>query len=138
MIILDTNVLSALMRATPDPRVVAWLDQQPRTSVWTTSVTILEVRFGLQILVAGKKRALLLQAFEEVLDRIGQRIAAFDAPAAQQAGDLMASRQRKGRPVDLRDTMIAGIALAHHATLATRNSAHFDDLSSPVVNPWMA
>jgi len=138
MIILDTNVLSALMRATPDPRVVAWLDQQPRTSVWTTSVTILEVRFGLQILVAGKKRALLLQAFEEVLDRIGQRIAAFDAPAAQQAGDLMASRQRKGRPADLRDTMIAGIALAHHATLATRNSAHFDDLSSPVVNPWMA
>lgn len=138
MIILDTNVLSALMRATPERKVVAWLDEQPRTSVWTTSLTILEVRFGLQILAVGKRRSLLVQAFEEVLDKIGQRVAAFDALAAQQAGDLMASRQRKGRPVDLRDTMIAGIALAHHATLATRNTAHFDDLSIPVVNPWMA
>jgi len=138
MIILDTNVLSALMRATPERKVVAWLDQQPRTSVWTTSVTVLEVRFGLQMLAVGKKRSGLVQAFEEVLDKIEQRVAAFDALAAQQAGDLMAARQRKGRPVDLRDTMIAGIALAHHATLATRNTAHFDDLSIPLVNPWTA
>lgn len=138
MIILDTNVLSALMRATPERKVVAWLDQQPRTSVWTTSVTVLEVRFGLQMLAVGKKRSGLVQAFEEVLDKIEQRVAAFDALAAQPAGDLMAARQRKGRPVDLRDTMIAGIALAHHATLATRNTAHFDDLSIPLVNPWTA
>jgi len=136
MIILDTNVFSALMRTTPDSKVISWLDEQPRTSVWTTSVTILEVRFGLQILATGKKRSLLTQAFEEVLDKLGQRIAGFDALAAQHAGDLMASRKRKGRPVDLRDTMIAGIALAHHATLATRNTAHFDDLSIPVVDPW--
>jgi toxin FitB len=138
MMILDTNVLSALMRATPERKVIAWLDQQPRTSVWTTSITILEVRFGLQIIAAGKKRSLLAQAFEEVLDKIGQRVASFDALAAQHAGDLMASRQRKGRPVDLRDTMIAGIALAHHATLATRNTVHFEDVSIPVVNPWTA
>ena len=138
MIILDTNVLSALMRATPERQVVAWLDEQPRTSVWTTSVTILEVRFGLQILAVGKRRSLLVQAFEGVLEKIGQRVAAFDALAAQEAGDLMASRQQKGRPMDLRDTMIAGIALAHHATLATRNIAHFDDLPVPVVNPWSA
>jgi predicted nucleic acid-binding protein len=138
MIILDTNVLSALMRATPERKVVAWLDEQPRTSVWTTSVTVLEVRFGLQMLAVGKKRSRLVQAFEEMLDKIEQRVAAFDALVAQQAGDLMASRQRKGRPVDLRDTMIAGIALAHHATLATRNTAHFDDLSIPLVNPWTA
>jgi len=138
MIILDTNVFSALMRAIPDSNVVTWLDKQPRTSVWTTSVTILEVRFGLQILATGKKRSLLAQAFEEVLDKIGQRIAGFDALAAQHAGDLMASRKRKGRPVDLRDTMIAGIALGRHATLATRNTSHFDDLSIPVVDPWRA
>jgi toxin FitB len=138
MIILDTNVLSALMRATPERRVIAWLDQQPRTSVWTTSITILEVRFGLQVIAAGKKRSLLAQAFAEVLDKIGQRVASFDALAAQHAGDLMASRQRRGRPVDLRDTMIAGIALAHHATLATRNTVHFEDASIPVVNPWTA
>jgi len=138
MIILDTNVLSALMRQTPDKNVIVWLDKQPRTSVWTTSVTILEVRFGLQVMPLGKRRSLLIREFETVLDKIGYRIAPFDAAAAQQAGDLMASRQKKGRPGDLRDTMIAGIVLAHHATLATRNITHFEDLSVPVINPWFA
>jgi len=137
MIILDTNVLSALMRQTPDQNVIVWLDKQPRTSVWTTSVTILEVRFGLQVMPLGKRRSLLIRAFETVLDKIGYRVAPFDAAAAQQAGDLMASRQKKGRSGDLRDTMIAGIVLAHHATLATRNITHFEDLSVPVINPWL-
>ena len=138
MIILDTNVLSALTRQTPDKNVIVWLDKQPRTSVWTTSVTILEVRFGLQIMPLGKRRSLLIRAFEAVLDKIGYRVAPFDAAAAQQAGDLMESRQKKGRPGDLRNTMIAGIVLAHHATLATRNITHFEDLSVPVINPWLA
>lgn len=138
MIILDTNVLSALMRQTPDTEVVAWLDRQPRTSVWTTSVTILEVQFGLQILSAGKRRSLLMEAFQAVLDTIGKRVASFDTAAAQLAGDLMAVRQKKGQPIELRDTMIAGIVLARHATLATRNAAHFADISAAVVNPWAA
>ena len=138
MIILDTNVLSALMRQTPDKNVIVWLDKQPRTSVWTTSVTTLEVRFGLQITPLGKRRSVLIHAFEAVLDKIGYRVASFDAAAAQQAGDLMASRQKKGQPGELRDTMIAGIVLAHHATLATRNITHFEDLSVPVINPWLA
>jgi hypothetical protein len=136
MIVLDTNVLSALMRQTPDAQVVAWLDLQPRTSIWTTSVTVLEVQFGLQIMSAGKRRTLLFQAFEAMLEKFSRRVASFDDAAAQQAGDLMASRHKKGRPVDLRDTMIAGIVLAHHATLATRNTAHFEDIAAPVVNPW--
>ncbi len=138
MTILDTNVLSALMRQTPDRNVVAWLDQQPRTSVWTTSVTVLEIRFGLQIMPAGKRRTLLLGSFAVLLEKIGHRVAAFDSAAAQMAGDLMADRHKKGRPGDLRDTMIAGIVLAHHATLATRNIAHFDDISAPLINPWTA
>ncbi len=138
MIVLDTNVLSALMRQTPDKNVIVWLDKQPRTSIWTTAVTILEVRFGLQVMPLGKRRSLLIREFETVLDKIGYRVAPFDAAAAQQAGDLMASRQKKGRPGDLRDTMIAGIVLAHHATLATRNITHFEDLSVPVINPWLA
>jgi len=136
MIILDTNVLSALMRQVPDQNVVTWLDQQSRTSVWTTSVTVFEVRFGLQILAVGKRRTLLTEAFEELLARMGQRVLAFDVAAAQQASDLMAARHKKGRPGDLRDTMIAGIALAQRATLATRNIAHFQDTSIPLVNPW--
>jgi predicted nucleic acid-binding protein len=138
MIILDTNVLSAMVQPRPDDHVVVWLDKQARSSMWITSVTIFEIQFGLQILPVGKKRSLLIRAFESVLtDDIGRRVAPFDTAAAQYSGDLMASRHKEGRPVELRDTMIAGIALACHATLATRNVLHFEDLSVPVVNPWL-
>ena len=136
MIILDTNVLSALMQQTPDRHVIEWLDRQPRTSIWTNSVTILEIRFGLQIMMTGKRRSLLMQAFETALEAMGNRIASFDTAAATAAAELMAARQKRGRPGDLRDTMIAGIVLAHRATLATRNTGHLEDLSVPVVNPW--
>ena len=136
MIILDTNVLSALMRQTPDREVIEWLDDQPRSSIWITSITILEVQFGLQIMLAGKRRSLLMQGFEALLERIGGRVAGFDEAAARQAAELMAVRQRKGQPGDLRDTMIAGIAIAHRATLATRNVVHFNDIAVSVVNPW--
>lgn len=138
MILLDTNVLSALMQQSPEVRVVAWLDQQPRSSIWTTSVTVLEVRFGLQIMPLGKRRSTLLQKFDDLLDALDQRIAPFDFPAAREASDLMAARQKAGRIVDIRDTMIAGIALAHHASLATRNTADFADTRIPLVNPWLA
>jgi toxin FitB len=139
MIILDTNVLSALMHRTPDISVVAWLDRQPRTSVWTTSITILEVRFGLQVMPGGKKRSVLIEVFERVLtEKIERRIAPFDTLAAQHAAELMAVRHKNGRPGELRDSMIAGIVLASRATLATRNARHFDDLSISVVNPWEA
>jgi toxin FitB len=138
MIVLDTNVLSALMRPSADQKVVGWLDKQPRSSIWTTSVTILEICFGLQILPLGKRRTILNQAFEQVLvDKLERRVAPFDTVAAQQAADLMALRRKKGRPGELRDTMIAGIVLACHATLATRNISHFEDLSVPMVNPWV-
>ena len=137
MIILDTNVLSALMSRTPERHVIAWLDKQPRMSIWITSVTVLEIRFGLRIIPAGKRRGVLVAAFDHLLTNLLEgRVAAFDAAAAREAGDLMAARRARGHPVDLRDTMIAGIALACHATLATHNTAHFDDLSVPVVNPW--
>ena len=137
MIVLDTNVLSALMREAPDPEVVAWLDEQPRNSVWISAITVLEVRFGLQVLPAGRRRSRLNLAFDRLLeDTIEQRIALFDFAAARHAGDLMAARQRKGRPGDLRDTMLAGIVVAHRATLATRNLRHFDDLPVTVVSPW--
>jgi predicted nucleic acid-binding protein len=138
MIILDTNVLSALMYQVPDQHVVAWLDRQPRTSIWTTSITILEIQFGLQVIATGKRRSALVHAFEVLLEKISLRVVPFDIAAAKQAGDLMAFRQNKGRPGDLRDTMIAGIVLAQHATLATRNTAHFDDIPATLVNPWSA
>jgi predicted nucleic acid-binding protein len=89
-------------------------------------------------MAGGKRRSALVQAFEIVLDTIGHRVAPFDMAAAQQAGDVMASRHKTGRPGELRDTMIAGIVLAQHATLATRNTIHFDDVLVPLVDPWTA
>jgi predicted nucleic acid-binding protein len=137
MIVLDTNVLSALMRRKPEQRVVEWLDRQPWKSVWTTSITILEIRFGLHALPLGKRRSQLIDAFEKVvLEKLEQRIAAFDHAAADQAADVMADRRKKGRPGDLRDTLIAGIVLARGATLATRNVQHFSDLPLNLINPW--
>ncbi len=137
MILIDTNVLSALMRQKPDIEVIQWLDRQPRISVWTTAITVFEIRFGLQIMATGKRRAVLMAAFDRLVAEIIQhRVAHFDSAAAQQAADLMAKRQKQGRPGELRDTMIAGIALASHATLATRNIKHFEDIASSVINPW--
>ena len=139
MIILDTDVLSALMRVQPDRTVMRWLDQQPDSSIWTTSITVMEIRYGLQIMPAGKRREKMTEELAAVLrDEIGERYAVFDVAAAQQAAELMASRRTRGRTGDFRDTMIAGIALSTRATLATRNTAHFADLSVAVVNPWTA
>ena len=105
--------------------------------MWTSSITLLEIQFGLEIMPVGKRRTLLMQGFAALLDEIGDRVASFDAAAAQEASYVMAARHKKGRPGDLRDTMIAGIVLAHHATLATRNIAHFEDIPN-IVNPWTA
>ena len=139
MTILDTNVLSALMWPRPELRVIEWLDRQPATSVWITSITVLESRFGIQNLPAGKRRTELGDLFEQLVrEKLDQRIASFDAAAGREAADLMAARRKKGQMGDLRDTMIAGIALARHATLATRNTRHFADLNVPVIDPWSA
>ena len=137
MIILDTNVLSALMRASPDPEVIAWLDEQPGESVWITSITEFESRMGLALLPSGRRRQALQTSFERLLrDDLQGRVLAFDSDAAAESALLAARRQKAGRPVDMRDTQIAGIALARRATLATRNVRHFDDLELTVVNPW--
>jgi predicted nucleic acid-binding protein len=135
MIILDTNVISDVMQA--KGAVAAWLDGQPRTSVWTTSITVFEIRYGLEVLAKGKRRSEQEAAFGRLIaEKLESRVLFFDDAAAEEAGLLMARRHLAGTPRDLRDTMIAGIALAQRATLATRNGKHFDDLSVPVVNPW--
>ncbi len=137
MIILDTNVLSALMQQQPDPQVVAWLDDQPADTIWLNSITVFEARYGLALLPAGRRKDLLEQRFEELLqDDLQNRVLLFDINAAAHAAQLAADRKMRGRPVDMRDTFIAGIALARRAALATRNVRHFDDLSVPVINPW--
>jgi toxin FitB len=137
MIILDTNVVSVLMHVVPDTGLLGWLDRQPNSSIWTTSVTVMEIRYGFQILPPGRRREILVQAFETTLeDKIEGRIAPFDTSAAEYAANLMAMRRTKGRPVELTDSMIAGIVLSRNAALATRNTVHFEDLGSRVVDPW--
>lgn len=139
MIVLDTNVLSALMRQAPDASVIAWLDRQPAESIWITSVTLFEARLGLALLPKGRRRQGLEAAFAHLLkDDLEERVLDFDSAAASEAASLAAERQKRGQPVDMRDTLIAGIALARRATLATRNVRHFRDLKVPVVDPWQA
>lgn len=137
MIILDTNVLSALMRQEPETEVVAWLDLQPADSVWITSITLFEARLGLALLPKGRRQRVLEAAFDRLLkEDLEDRVLDFDRAAATEAAALAAARRKAGRPVDMRDTQIAGIALARRASLATRNVRHFGDLKVPVVDPW--
>jgi predicted nucleic acid-binding protein len=137
VILLDTNVVSALMRVEPDPIVVEWLDGQPAESVWTTAITVFEVRFGLELLTAGRRRRLLEEAFAKALEEdLEGRVLSFDPAAAQAAGRLAAERRHAGRTVEIRDVQIAGIAAARKATLATRNLRHFEGFGLTLVDPW--
>jgi predicted nucleic acid-binding protein len=139
VILLDTNVLSALMRRDPDHAVTTWLDGQPAESIWTTTITIFEVRAGIESLEQGRRRRQLEQAFLEVLAQdLGGRIQSFDQTAAIAAASIAAARQRAGRPVEVRDVQIAGIAIARRAILATRNTRHFENLGVELVDPSSA
>lgn len=137
MIVLHSNVLSALMRPDHEAIVVDWLNAQPRPSIWTTSVTVLELRSGVQLLPKDKRR----DAFNEALDRLiadvlERRILPFDLDAAEHAAEIYAVQQKTGRNSGIRDIQIAGIARSRHAELATRNVRHFKDLGLRLVDPW--
>ena len=127
------------MRPAPDALVVRWLDRQPAESVWITSITLFEARFGLALPPSGRQRQILEAAFARLLrEDLENRVLDFDSAAATEAASLAAARRKSGRPVDMRDTQIAGIALARHATLATRNVRHFADLKISIVDPWVS
>ena len=137
MIVLDTNVLSALMREVPERPVVDWLDRQAAESIWITSITLFEARLGLALLPKGRRRKALESAFDKLLvEDLEGRVLDFDQPAAEAAAQLAAGRQRAGHTIDMRDTQIAGIVVARRAELATRNVRQFSDLNVDVINPW--
>lgn len=139
MIVLDTNVVSALMRHEPEPAVVAWLDGLPPESIWTTSITVFEVRLGLEILAEGRRRRQLEDAFSQALaEDLEGRILPFDVAAAQAAGRIAAERRQIGRTVEIRDVQIAGIVQARKGTLATRNTRRFEGCGLVLVDPWSA
>ena len=125
------------MRTEPDPAVVQWLDSEPAESVWTTSVTVFEIRTGLELLPPSRRRQWLESSFKQLLnDDLNGRVLSFDIAAAQAAGPIVARRRRAGRTVEIRDAQIAGIALSRKATLATGNIRHFNDLGVRLVDPW--
>ena len=137
MIILDTNVLSELMKATSAPVVFAWMSLQSPDDLFTTTVTMAEILYGIELLPKGKRRDALLHEVEIVFTaRFAGRILAFDEPAAQMFGSIVAGRRLQGRAIGIADGQIAAIARAHDATLATRNTNDFEGCGVRVVNPW--
>jgi predicted nucleic acid-binding protein len=139
VILLDTNVISALMQREVEPVVVAWLDSQPSESIWTTSITVFEIRFGLEILASGRRRRSLEEIFQKTLEEDFEgRIVPFDEAAAHAAGQIAAERRRLGRPIEIRDVQIAGIAAARKAAIATRNLRHFEGVGLELIDPWSA
>ena len=134
MILLDTNVISALMQRQPDPVVVAWLNAQSPQQIWLPSVVVFELRFGASIHPEQHRQVDLHERLDRLLEQLIEgRIAPLDGQAAQQAAQLAAWRQAKGTSVDLRDTLIA---LARGAMLATRNHRHFNDTTIGLINPF--
>lgn len=137
MIILDTNIISELMKTAPNQQVISWLDRQDAMTLFTTSVTIAEIIYGLDVLPEGKRRDYLETAFSQVLnDAFKHRILTFDEPAALVYGKLMGSRKRSGHPLSLLDGQIASIAKNHQMALATRNTRDFLHCDLTLINPF--
>lgn len=139
MIILDTNVISALMRPEVNPVPVAWVDDQPKALIWTTAVTVMEIRTGLHQMPDGRRRAALTTGFEVLLaGKFSERVIPLDQIAAEQAARVAARQTARGRNTAIGDFQIAGIAISRGATLATRNVRDFADLGLKLVDPWAA
>lgn len=137
MIVLDTNVVSEVLRAEPDPRVVAWL-QMLTDDVAITAVTLAELLAGLRRLPNGRRKAALTSSVEAAIRpyRDTGAILAFDSDAASQYADILAVRERRGLPISTGDAQIAAICRARGAVCATRNLKDFVDTGIALVNPW--
>jgi predicted nucleic acid-binding protein len=137
MILVDTNVVSEVMRPRPDRTVAAWLDAQPWESLYLCTPVLAELRYGIERLVVGRRKTFLT----EVVDRIEnelyrERILSFDPIAAAHYGRLMVKREQQGRRLEQMDALIAAIALTNGASVATRDSRDFADLGLEVINPF--
>lgn len=137
MILLDTNVLSEPTKPMPDARVIAWLDAQHASTLYTTAINELELRAGVASLPPGRRRSVLERAVDMTLHvLIGSHILAFDSAAVAECASRWAAAQRVGQTVLLADAQIAAIAAAHGFTVATRDTKAFLAMGVPVINPW--
>lgn len=138
MIVLDTNVVSEFLRSSPEKQVETWLSVQDGAMVYFTAVGEAELRHGVAILPAGRRRALILDAIEGMLEEdFRDRILPFDSNAARAYAVIAAERRAAGRPISQFDCQIAAIARAHGAAVATRNTADFKGCGIEVINPWL-
>ena len=137
IVVLDTNIISELLRPAPNKQVEAWLSAQDGENVYFTTVGEAELQFGLALLPAGKRRNALGKAVEEILDEDFQdRILAFDRAAARAYAVIAAARRAAGRPISQFDCQIAAITRANEAVLATRNTADFEGCGIRLIDPW--
>src|SRR5690242_7348867 len=120
MIVLDTNVISEMMKSAPSSAVITWIDKQEATQLFTTTITIAEIAYGIRALSESRRRRSLENAFNAVIDEgFAQRVLTFDETAAHNYGKIMSHRKEIGRPMSILDGQIAAIALTHKKTIAT-------------------
>jgi predicted nucleic acid-binding protein len=139
VIILDTNVVSELMKHTPAASVVRWVALQPATSLFTTSITEAEILHGVMLLPAGQRRNRLQAAAEAMFSEdFARRVLPFGSDAARAYATIAALRRRSGRPISHFDAQIAAIGRSARAAIATRNTTDFEDCAVTLINPWTA
>lgn len=137
MIVLDTNVISEVIRAQPDRSVASWLTLQPSSSLFITTITQAELLYGLELLPEGKRRRSLTNAVRAILsDEFRGRVLPFDSPAAEAYATITARRRARGKPISAFDAQIAAIAQSRGAQVATRNVDDFEDCGVQIVDPW--
>ena len=138
MIVLDTNVVSALISAEKVQLVATWLDNQPIDQIWISAIVVFEIRMGIERLVGGRKRRHLEASFDAAVAAFEGRILPFDRLAADHAARVHTKRLRLGRPMDIRDAQTAGVVLGQGAALATRNVRDFANVGIVLIDPWTA
>jgi toxin FitB len=137
VIVLDTNVLSELLKQRPAPAVVRWVATRPASSLFTTTITQAEMLYGVALLPASKRRSALVEAVTGMFDvDFAGRVLPFDGPAAHAFALLASKRRHAGRAIAQLDAQIAGIVHSRGATLATRNTADFANCAIQLVDPW--
>jgi toxin FitB len=137
VIVLDTNVLSEVLKATPDSRVISWLKDQSRPALFTTTVTRGEILYGIRLLPDGKRRRALWDAALAIFNEdFAERVLNFDGDAADAYADIGAARRSAGKPISQFDAMIAAMARSRGAAVATRNARDFEGCGIEVVDPW--
>lgn len=136
MIVLDTNVISEMQGRTHSERVLTWLDAYDVETLFLTTITVAEMRYGLELLDDGRRKTALISDFSRIESEFTGRMLGFSLSAAYSYGLLAAERRKAGRPMETKDAMIAAICLANGATLATRNTRDFEGLDLKLVNPF--